>query len=62
MLRVDKDNAAGPVTTHSNQALSRLLAEVDPEVTISDQIGNGISVVSRTLVWANIATGVDVGR
>jgi AcrR family transcriptional regulator len=48
---------AGPVTAHANAALRRLLSEIDPEVEISDQIGNGIGVVSRTLVWANIATG-----
>lgn len=48
---------AGPVTEHANQALRRLLAEIDPDVEISDQIGNGIGLVARTLVWANIATG-----
>jgi AcrR family transcriptional regulator len=48
---------AGAVTVHANEALRRLLAEIDPEVEVSDQIGNGIGLVARTLVWANIAVG-----
>lgn len=48
---------SGAVTDHANQVLKRLLDEINPEVEVSDQIGNGIGLVARSLVWANIATG-----
>ncbi len=48
---------AGPVTRHAIAALRGLLDEVDPDVEISDEIANAMSMVTRTLVWANIATG-----
>ena len=50
---------AGPVTRHAIAALRRLLDAVDPDVEISDEIANAMSMVTRTLVWANIATGQD---
>ncbi len=50
-------DSSGPVAEHANDALRRLLAEIDPDIEIGDQISNGIGMVARTLVWANIATG-----
>jgi AcrR family transcriptional regulator len=48
---------AGAVTVHANLALRRVLTGIDPEVEVSDEVANGIGLVARTFVWANIAAG-----
>ncbi|MFN8151682.1 MAG: QsdR family transcriptional regulator [Solirubrobacterales bacterium] len=54
-MRVLSDRS-GAVAANADATISRLLSEVAPEVDPPESVIRAISVVSRTLVWANIAT------
>ncbi len=54
-LRILSDRS-GAVAANADATIARLLAEVAPEVDPPESVIRAISVVSRTLVWANIAT------
>ena len=54
-LRILSDRS-GAVAANADATIARLLAEVAPGVDPPESVIRAISVVSRTLVWANIAT------
>lgn len=54
-LRIISDRS-GAVAANADATIARLLAEVAPDVDAPDPVIRAISVVSRTLVWSNIAT------
>jgi AcrR family transcriptional regulator len=47
----------GPVTLETEKTIRDLLASLEPEVEVPDEIVRAIGLVARTLVWANIASG-----
>ncbi len=49
----------GAVALRSEEAVARVLAESEPDVPVPAEVVGAISLVSRTLVWANIASGSD---
>lgn len=54
-LRIISDRS-GAVAANADATIASLLAEVAPDVDAPDSVIRAISVVSRTLVWSNIAT------
>lgn len=54
-LRILSDRS-GAVAANADATIARLLAEVAPDVDAPEPVIRAISVVSRTLVWSNIAT------